>query len=51
MVKLVHPELSYLVRGVLFDVYNVLGPMLKEAYYRDAIVIGMEKHGVACESE
>ncbi|GAB4532417.1 MAG: hypothetical protein Kow0063_12970 [Anaerolineae bacterium] len=35
MPKLVHPELSYLVRGVLLDVYNVLGPMLKEEYYRD----------------
>jgi len=51
MVKLVHPELSYLVRGVLFDVYNALGPMLKEQYYQDAIVIGVEKRGVTCESE
>ena len=51
MVKLIHPELSYLVRGVLFDVYNVIGPMLKEEYYRDAIVIGVEKQGVACEPE
>ena len=37
--KLVHPELSYQVRGVFFDVYNALGPMLKEEYYRDAIVL------------
>jgi len=51
MPKLVHPELSYQVRGVLFDVYNALGPMLKEAYYEDAIVLGLEKRGVACESE
>ncbi len=51
MPKLVHPELSYLVRGVLLDVYNTLGPMLKEEYYRDAIVLGLEKRRVACEAE
>ncbi|MBL7201679.1 MAG: GxxExxY protein [Anaerolineae bacterium] len=51
MTKLVHPGLSYQVRGVLFDVYNTLGPMLKEEYYRDAIVLGMEKNGIACEPE
>ncbi len=49
--ELVHPELSYQVRGVLLDVYNTLGPMLKEAYYQDAIAIGLEKRGVACEPE
>ena len=51
MVKLLHPELSYKVRGVLLDVYNVLGPMLKEVYYRDAIVLGLEKRGIACVPE
>ena len=51
MVELVHPELSYEVRGVLLDVYNALGPMLKEEYYRDAIVLGVEKRGIACEAE
>jgi len=51
MPKLIHPELSYQVRGVLFDVYNTLGPMLKEEYYQDAIVLGLEKRGVACEAE
>ena len=51
MAKLVHPELSYQVRGVLFHVYNALGPMLKETYYEDAVVIGLEKRGIACESQ
>ncbi|MEJ2556614.1 MAG: GxxExxY protein [Anaerolineae bacterium] len=49
--KLVHPELSYLVRGVLLDVYNVLGPMLKEEHYRDAVVLGVQKRGVPCTAE
>lgn len=51
MTQLIHPELSYQVRGVLLDVYNQLGPMLKEAYYRDAIAIGLEKHGLTCRTE
>ena len=49
--KLVHPELSYQVRGVLLDVYNKLGPLLKEAYYQDAIILGLEKRGIACTAE
>lgn len=51
MSKLIHPELSYQVRGVLLDVYNKLGPMLNEAYYRDAIVIGLKKRGIHSEPE
>ena len=51
MVKLIHPELSYDVRGVLLNVYNSLGPMLKEEYYRDAIVLGTGKRGIVCEAE
>jgi hypothetical protein len=41
MTQLVHPELSYAVRGVLLHVYNTLGPILKEEYYVDAIAIGL----------
>ncbi len=51
MTKLIHPKLSYQVRGVLLDVYNALGPMLKERYYRDAIVIGLEKRRIKNEPE
>ncbi|MFQ5344180.1 MAG: GxxExxY protein [Anaerolineae bacterium] len=51
MSRLLHEELTYQVRGVLFDVYNTLGPMLKEDYYRDAIVLGLKKRGIACVPE
>ncbi len=51
MTQLIHPELSYAVRGVLLHVYNSLGPMLKEAYYEQAIAIGLEKRGVRCETQ
>jgi GxxExxY protein len=51
MSKLIHPQLSYTVRGALFDVYNRLGPGLKEAYYRDAIAIGLEERSIRCQVE
>ena len=51
MVQLIHPELSYAVRGVLLHVYNSLGPMLKEEFYEQAIAIGLEKRGIAVETE
>jgi GxxExxY protein len=51
MQKLIHPELSYAVRGVLLDVYNELGPMLKERFYQDAIMLGLEKKGIQCKAE
>jgi GxxExxY protein len=51
MVQLVHPELSYQVRGVLLHVYNALGPMLKEKYYEEAIAIGLEKRGIRFQTQ
>ncbi|MFZ5915857.1 MAG: GxxExxY protein [Chloroflexota bacterium] len=51
MTKLLHPELSYQVRGVIFHVYNTLGPLLPEAFYQDAIIIGLEKRGLVCQAE
>jgi len=49
--QLVHSELSYEVRGVLFHVYNTLGPMLAEEYYKEAIAIGLDKRQIRCETE
>ncbi len=51
MSELIHPELSYQVRGVMLEVYNALGPQLKEAYYRDAIAIELKECGIACARE
>lgn len=51
MSKLIHPELSYEVRGVLIDVYNELGPLLEERFYQDAIMLGLEKKRIRCEAE
>lgn len=51
MTQLVHPELSYAVRGVLLHVYNTLGPILKEEYYVDAIAIGLNKRQLRCQTQ
>lgn len=51
MSKIIHKELSYTVRGVLFDVYNELGPNLAEAIYQQAVAVGLEGEGIVCETE
>lgn len=51
MTQIIHPELSYQVRGVLLHVYNALGPMLPETYYESAIAIGLEKRGIQVQTQ
>ena len=51
MTQLIHPELSYEVRGVLLHVYNTLGPMLKEEHYEQAIAVGLDKRGIHCQTQ
>ncbi|OQY54956.1 MAG: hypothetical protein DRR08_24625 [Candidatus Parabeggiatoa sp. nov. 2] len=51
MPQLIHKELTYIVRGVLFDVYNQLGPRLPEEFYQKAITHGLKEQGITCEPE
>jgi hypothetical protein len=51
MAQLIHPELSYQVRGALLHAYNTLGPMLKEEYYEEAIAIGLEKRQIRFQTQ
>ena len=51
MSKLIHEDLTYTIRGVLFDVHNQLGPMLPEAFYQQAVAIGLEAKGLDCKTE
>lgn len=51
MSQLIHADLTYQVRGVLFKVHNELGPLLKERLYRDAIGLELRQRGIACEVE
>jgi GxxExxY protein len=51
MSQLIHKELTYIVRGVLFDVYNHLGPKLPEKFYQKAITFALREQGITCEPE
>ncbi len=39
---LVYPELSYMIVGVLYEAYNVLGYGYKEIYYQGAIASNLK---------
>ena len=51
MSHLIHKELSYIVRGILFDVHNKLGPRLSEKIYQQAMIHGLRERGITSESE
>ena len=51
MTQPIHKDLSYAVRGVLFDVYNKLGPLLPEKFYQEAVEFGLTKRGITCQRE
>lgn len=44
--ELVYPELSFKLVGILFEVYNDLGPGHKEKYYENAVAVGLDKAGI-----
>lgn len=48
MVELIHADLTYLIRGRLFDVHNRLGPGLPESFYEEAAHIGFQHDNVPC---
>ena len=39
-------ELTYQIRGAIFDVYNTLGPGLLESVYEEALVFELQKRGL-----
>ncbi len=47
MDKLIHEELSYKIIGVLYKVYNTIGPGFQEKYYQHALRKVFEKEKVA----
>ena len=49
--KLVHPELSYKIAGVLFKVHNKLGRFCREIQYGDLLEIEFKKAGLFFERE
>ena len=43
MSKLIHEELTYEIKSILFDVYNKLGPMLPEEFYERPSALGWRR--------
>ena len=48
---LLYPELSYRIMGVLFAVFNELGPGHKEKYYEHAVAEGFTNRGILFERQ
>lgn len=44
--KLIYKDLSYEIVGILFDVYNELGPGYDEKSYEKAVAKGFEERGI-----
>ncbi|WP_336516663.1 GxxExxY protein, partial [Pollutibacter soli] len=44
-------EISYLIRGCVFNVYNELGPGLLESVYKVALAFELNKAGLKAYSE
>ncbi len=44
--KLVYPELSYILMGVLFDVHNKLGTKYQEKHYQRTVEIKLKELGI-----
>ena len=48
---LVYEELTYKIRGALFNVYNQLGPGHKETIYHKALIEELKNQGITFDSE
>jgi len=46
MARLIHPELSYKIMGIIFKVYNDLGYGYQEKYYQRAAALEFDKERI-----
>lgn len=46
MPELVHKDLSYIIVGILFKIYNELGGGYQEKYYQKAIALELKKNKI-----
>jgi GxxExxY protein len=44
-------EITYQIRGAIFDVYNTLGPGLLEGVYEEALCYELQKRGLSVERQ
>src|SRR5258708_36130544 len=48
---LVYEELSFQIRGALYEVYNTLGPGFREETYKIAVIHELEQRGIPVARE
>ena len=46
-----HDEITFEIRGAVYDVYKVLGPRLLESVYEEALVYELEQRGLKVERQ
>ena len=51
MGKLEYEKISYQIRGLIFEVYNTLGPGFKETIYHNALTEEFKKKGLPFEDK
>jgi len=51
MSKLIHEELSYAIRGALYEVYDTLGPGFREETYKLAVLVELERRSLPFNRE
>ena len=44
-------EISYIIRGAIYEVYNTLGPGLLESVYEEALLFELELEGLKVERQ
>jgi GxxExxY protein len=49
--KIIYPELSFKIVGILFEVYNELGGSYQEKYYQRAIAAALNKNKVVFKEQ
>lgn len=49
--KIIENDLSYIIRGCIFDVYNELGPGLLESIYEAALVYELREKGLNVKAQ
>lgn len=47
----VHEQLSFKIIGSVFDVFNTLGPGLKEKTYQRAVAVALANHSLSFQKE
>ena len=48
---MIEENLTYQIRGAIFDVYNTLGPGLLESVYEEALVFELQQRGLKVERQ